>query len=176
MSASALLSPEDARELFLWKWKDVSRAHVNSLLLEFRNFDFSKSGELEENQGLMLLESRGETKTVLEMREIFARIDINHNHKVSFLEWLCYIFEKDFTETNTFQDNEARAVAMDQARRAGDHARQLEEAEQKRKDEEEEEARRRAVELERESQLVCPFLQVLAIKVLDWSGRNVCFF
>jgi hypothetical protein len=176
MASSALLSPEDARELFLWKWKDVSRPQVNSLLIEFRKYDYSKSGELEENEALMLLEARGDTKTVIEMRETFARIDINHNHKLSFLEWLCYIFDKDFTETNTFQDNEARAAAMDQARRAGDHARQLEEAEQKRKAEEEEEARRRAEELERESQLVCLLLLTCCSISIDWSGWNVCLF
>lgn len=154
MSSSPFLSPEDARELFLWKWKDVSRNDVNALLVEFRKYDFSKTGELEENEALMLLESRGDTKTVIEMRETFAKIDANKNHKLSFLEWLCYIFEKDFIETNTFQDNEARAAAMEQARRAGEHARQLEEAEMQRKAAEEEAARRRAEEIERESKLV----------------------
>lgn len=154
MSSNPLLSPEDARELFLWKWKDVSRVEVNTLLAEFRKYDFSKTGELEENEALMLMEARGDTKTVIEMRETFGKIDTNKNHKLSFLEWLCYIYEKDFTETNTFQDNEARLAAMEQARRAGEHARQLEEAENQRKAAEEEAARRRAEELERESKLV----------------------
>lgn len=152
--SSILLSPEDARELFLWKWKDISRKDVNILLNEFRKYDYSKSGELEENEALMLLESRGETKTVIEMREIFNRIDTNKNHRLSFLEWLCYVYDKDYEETNTFQDNEARAAAMTQARLAGEHARQLEEAEARRKAEEEENARRRAEEIERESRLV----------------------
>lgn len=154
-TSSALLTPQDARELFLWKWKDVSRNDVNALLAEFRKYDYSKSGELEENEALMLLEARGDTKTVLEMRETFAKIDANNNRKISFLEWLCYVFEKDFTETNTFQDNDARAAAMEQARKAGEHARLLEEAEALRKAQEEEEAARRAAEIERESQLVC---------------------
>jgi hypothetical protein len=154
-TSSALLTPQDARELFLWKWKDVSRNDVNALLAEFRKYDYSKSGELEENEALMLLEARGDTKTVLEMRETFAKIDANNNRKISFLEWLCYVFEKDFTETNTFQDNDARAAAMEQARKAGEHARLLEQAEALRKAQEEEEAARRAAEIERESQLVC---------------------
>lgn len=157
MSSSALLSPQDARELFIWKWKDVSRNEVNALLAEFLKYDYSKSGELEENEALMLLEARGDTKTVLEMRETFARIDANNNRKISFLEWLCYVFNKDFAETNTFQDNEARAAAMDQARKAGEHARLLEEEENRRKAQEEEEAARRAAEIERESKLVCCF-------------------
>lgn len=156
-TSSALLSPQDARELFIWKWKDVSRNEVNALLAEFLKYDYSKSGELEENEALMLLEARGDTKTVLEMRETFARIDANNNRKISFLEWLCYVFNKDFAETNTFQDNEARAAAMDQARKAGEHARLLEEEENRRKAQEEEEAARRAAEIERESKLVCCF-------------------
>lgn len=152
--SNLLLSPEDARELFLWKWKDVSRKEVNNLLIEFRKYDYSKTGELEENHALMLLESRGETKTVIEMRETFNRIDTNKNHKLSFLEWLCYVYNKDYEETNTFQDNEARAAAMEQAQLAGERARKLEEEEAQRKAAEEEAARLRAEEIERESRLV----------------------
>jgi hypothetical protein len=155
MSASLqLLSPEDARELFLWRWKDVSRLELNEHLKEFKKFDLLHTGELEENHAMMLLESRGETKTARELREIFARIDINNNHKLSFLEWSCYLYNKDFQETNSFVDADARNAAMAEVQRAGEAARAIEEAAAKAKADEEEAARQRAAELERESQLV----------------------
>jgi hypothetical protein len=64
------LSPEDARELFLWRWKDITRANVNTLLKEFKKFDLHGNGELEEDRAMMLMEARGETKTALGNRHI----------------------------------------------------------------------------------------------------------
>mmetsp|Transcript_15006 Transcript_15006/g.15739 ORF Transcript_15006/g.15739 Transcript_15006/m.15739 type:complete len:261 (+) Transcript_15006:43-825(+) len=153
MSSLQLLSPEDARELFLWRWKDVTREDINEHLKEFKKFDLLKTGELEENHAMMLLESRGETKTARELRETFTKIDVNNNRKISFLEWCCYIYNKDFSETNSFVDVEARNAAMAEVQRAAEHARAVEEAAARAKAQEEEEARRRAEELERESQL-----------------------
>jgi hypothetical protein len=162
MSASLqLLSPEDARELFLWRWKDVSRTELNEHLKEFKKFDLLKTGELEENHAMMLLEARGETKTARELRETFARIDVNNNHKLSFLEWSCYLYNKDFQETNSFVDADARNAAMAEVQRAGEAARAIEEAAAKAKADEEEAARLRAAELERESQLVLFLLALL---------------
>jgi len=153
MSSFQLLSPEDARELFLWRWKDVTRDSINEHLREFKKFDLLKTGELEENHAMMLLESRGETKTARELRETFSRIDVNNNRKISFLEWCCYIYEKDFTETNSFVDQDARNAAMAEVEKAAEAARAVEEAAAKAKADEEAEAKRRAEELERESQL-----------------------
>ena len=103
---------------------------------------------------MMLLESRGETKTALELRETFAAIDIDKNHHLSFLEWCCYVFQKDYEETNNFVDEEARLAAMAEAHAAGEAARAIAEAQAKAKADEEEAARRRAEELEAESKLV----------------------
>jgi len=131
----------------------VSRQDINNELREFKKLDLNKTGELEENHAMMLLERRGDTKTALEMRETFARIDVNNNHKLSFLEWCCYVYDKDFAETNNFVDAEAREAAMAEAQAAGEAARALEEAAAKAKADEEEAARKRAEELERESKM-----------------------
>lgn len=154
MASLQELSPEDARELFLWRWKDVKRAELNEHLKEFKKFDLLQTGELEENHAMMLLESRGETKTARELREIFSKIDVNNNRKLSFLEWCCYLYDKDFQETNSFVDADARNAAMAEVQRAAEAARAVEEAAAKAKADEEERARLRAEELERESQLV----------------------
>lgn len=126
----------------------------DALLKEFKRFDLGKTGELEENQAMMLLESRKETKTALELRETFSAIDIDKNHKLSFLEWCCYVYQKDYQETNNFVDAEAREAAMAEALAAGAAAREIEEAAARAKAEEEEAARRRAEEIEAESKLV----------------------
>ena len=170
-----LLSPEDARELFLWRWKDITRNELNEHLKEFKKFDLLHTGELEENHAMMLLEARGETKTARELRETFAKIDVNNNHKLSFLEWCCYLYNKDFQETNSFVDADARNAAMAEVQRAGEAARALEEAAAKAKADEEEAARQRAAELERESQLVLFSLSSILTSI-DRSCRNVCLF
>lgn len=163
MASLQLLSPEDARELFLWRWKDVERNDINEHLKEFKKFDLLKTGELEENHAMMLLESRGETKTARELRETFTKIDVNNNRKISFLEWCCYIYNKDFTETNSFVDTDARNAAMAQVQQAAEHARAVEEAAAAAKLREEEAARLRAEEIERESQLVIIIYLLLII-------------
>jgi chemotaxis protein histidine kinase CheA len=175
MSSFQLLSPEDARELFLWRWKDVTRDSINEHLREFKKFDLLKTGELEENHAMMLLESRGETKTARELRETFSRIDVNNNRKISFLEWCCYIYEKDFTETNSFVDQDARNAAMAEVEKAAEAARAVEEAAAKAKADEEAEAKRRAEELERESQLVRINLNCFD-SILDWCRWYVRLF
>ena len=103
---------------------------------------------------MMLLESRKETKTALELRQTFAAIDIDKNHKLSFLEWCCYVYNKDYEATNNFVDNEAREAAMAEAMAAGAAAREIEEAAAQAKAAEEEAARKRAEEIEAESKLV----------------------
>ena len=103
---------------------------------------------------MMLLESRKETKTALELRETFAEIDVDKNHKLSFLEWCCYVYNKDYDATNNFVDNDAREAAMSEAMAAGAAAREIEEAAARAREEEEAAARMRAEELEAESKLV----------------------
>jgi 2-hydroxychromene-2-carboxylate isomerase len=112
----------DQLELFVWRWKDVSRADINARLKEFKKFDLNKTGELEENHTMMLLESRGETKTAVELRAMVAEIDMDHNHTVNFLEWCCAIYNKSWEDTNNFADDDARLAAMEEAKKAGEKA------------------------------------------------------
>jgi hypothetical protein len=43
---------------------------------------------------MRLLEARGETKSFKELRQMVADIDVDQNHKLSFLEWACGVFSK----------------------------------------------------------------------------------
>lgn len=154
MSALVLESAEDQLELFLWKWgSEVTREEITARLTEFKRFDFNNTGYLEENQTMMLLESRGETKTAVELRAMVADIDKDHDHKVNFLEWCCAVYKKSWEETNNFSDEAARDAAMAQAKAAGEEAARVRAAIEAAKAAEEEKARRRAEELEAESRL-----------------------
>jgi Ca2+-binding EF-hand superfamily protein len=116
MSKLNLQSPEEQRELFLWKFKDVSRTDINERLAEFKRFDFGNKGELEEDQALMLLEYRGETKTFLELRAMVSDMDSDGNHRISFLEWCCALYQKNYAELDDFVDEEARQAALASAK------------------------------------------------------------
>jgi hypothetical protein len=155
---------EDQKELFLWRWKDVHRDELNERYKEFKRFDMNGDGELEENNAMRLLESRGETKTAAELRAMLAEMDKNNNHKLSFLEWCCALYNKSFDETNNFVNEDELAKAMDEIRIASERAAQVEAAIRKAKEDEEAAAARRAEELERESKLV------------DIESSNFCIF
>jgi len=94
---------EHQAEYFLLKFKvdGVSSDAVYKLLFQFKQFDTSESGELEEDQALRLLEMRGETKTFKEMRAMVAEIDLDRNRKLSFLEWCCAVFKKSWQVLHT---------------------------------------------------------------------------
>ena len=82
---NSVQTPHEQLELFLWKFKDVQREDITEKLDEFLKFDKGKKGELEENEAMMLLEARGETKTFRELRQMVADMDIDTNHRLSFL-------------------------------------------------------------------------------------------
>lgn len=128
---------------------------ITEKLKEYKRFDLANNGELEENNAMRLLESRGETKTATELRAILNSIDFNNNHKLSFLEWCCYLYSKSYEETNNFVNEEAQALALLEIQKAKDAAAAVEAEIQRRKAEDEAAAAERAAELERESQLVC---------------------
>lgn len=153
MSSLVLESSEDQLELFIWRWKDVSRADINARLKEFKKFDLNKTGELEENHTMMLLESRGETKTAVELRAMVAEIDQDHNHHVNFLEWCCAIYSKSWEDTNNFADDEARIAAMAEAKKAGEKAAEAQAAIATASAADEEATKKRADELEKEAAL-----------------------
>jgi Ca2+-binding EF-hand superfamily protein len=80
---------------------------------EFQRFDLGGNGNLEarhllhllhlhsftmsqENQAMMLLEHRGETKTLHELRAMVSDMDKNRDHQLSFLEWAACHYEKSW--------------------------------------------------------------------------------
>jgi len=86
-------------EFFLLKFgkdDDIVRPEVLSLKDQFKKFAKPNKGELEEDEALRLLESRDQTKTFKEMRQMVADIDIDKNRKLSFLEWACAIYSKSW--------------------------------------------------------------------------------
>jgi tetrahydromethanopterin S-methyltransferase subunit H len=122
-------------------------------LEEFNRFDLQKRGELDDHEAMMLLESRGETKTAVELRQMVKDIDKDGNHRVSFVEWCCAVYDKPYNALNDFADDAAREAAMAQAKLAGDKARAAAALIQAAKDEEERKAVERAAQLEAESKL-----------------------
>lgn len=81
-------------------------------------------------------------------------MDKDHNHKLSFIEWLCAHFHKNFEDLNNFVDQAARDKAMEEAMKYGEEARAAEEEIQKAAELKEVEAQLRAAQLEEESKLV----------------------
>lgn len=111
----------------------------------------------------MLLEHRGQVRTARELREAVGDMDKDHNHKLSFIEWLCFHFKKSFEDLNNFVDDEARTKAMEEAMKFGEEARLAEEEIQKAAELKELEAQIRAAQLEEESKLVSVIIIVVII-------------
>ena len=93
----AMTNSEQA-EYFLRKFNrhtDINRPKVMILKKEFESFDDRPGGpfgELAEDQAMRLLESRGEAHTLKEIRALVEKIDVDQNHKLSFLEWAWCVF------------------------------------------------------------------------------------
>lgn len=144
---------EQQRELFLWKFKDITREIINVELADFKKHDLKGVGELDEHEALMFLEHRGLAKTAMELRALLTDIDKDKNHKVNFLEWCCFHFEKPYEELNNFTDEAARQAALAEMRAAGESAKKAEAAIIAAKEAEEAAATKRAEELEAEAKL-----------------------
>ena len=102
-------------ELILWKFgaaHSITREEITERLNEFLKFDRSNTGELEENEALQLLEYRGDTRTFRELRTLVAEMDLDNNHKISFVEYACAIYRLDYFSLNDFADEEARQAAL----------------------------------------------------------------
>jgi len=95
---------EQQAEYFLLRFKvdgDVSSAAVYKLLAQFQSFDTKKTGELEEDEAMRMLEARGEAKTFKELRTMVSEIDLDKNRKLCFLEWCCAVFKKSWKDLHT---------------------------------------------------------------------------
>lgn len=121
---------------------------------DFKKHDLCKRGELDEHEAMMLLEHRGSTKTFQELRAMISDMDVDNNHRISFIEWCCAVFHKPYAELNNFADEEARQAALAEARAHAEAAKAVEEEMKRAKEGEEAAARERAEAIERESKMV----------------------
>jgi len=104
-------------ELFLLKFQrdsDISRHGILELLKQFDRFDTRHQGELEEDEALRLLEARKETKTVAELRQLVKDIDLDHNHKLCFLELCCSVFKKSWAILHAPTHDPAQLALLNQ--------------------------------------------------------------
>lgn len=148
-----LESPAEQKELFLWKFPEVPREEVNSLLKDFIQKDSKHIGEIDEFSCLYILEHRGMTKTATELRQLVAEMDQDKNKLISFIELCCGIFQKPIGEINNFVDEEARTRAITAAMEASKLKRDAETEIARAKEAAELAAQIRAAAIERESKL-----------------------
>lgn len=113
----------------------------------------AKTGELDEHEAMMFLEHRQQTKTAMELRALLVDIDKDGNHKLNFLEWCCFYFNKSYDDLNDFVDEEARARALAEAAEAAIKIQEAQKAIEEAKRKEEEDAAKEAAEIEEESKL-----------------------
>jgi len=106
-------------EFFLLKFPEVGREKVIELRDAFVKFDSRKVGELQEDEALRLLEYRGETKRVVELRKMVKEMDYDKNRELSFLEWCCAYFSKSWRDLHTPGKNQKEVdKALDKLRLA----------------------------------------------------------
>jgi len=83
-------------QFFHLKFPELGKEKINEMRDVFMKFDGRKVGELQEDEALRLLEYRGETKRVVELRQMVQEMDYDHNREISFLEWSCAYFGKSW--------------------------------------------------------------------------------
>eukprot|EP01114_Cavostelium_apophysatum_P023697 TRINITY_DN9010_c0_g1_i1.p2 TRINITY_DN9010_c0_g1~~TRINITY_DN9010_c0_g1_i1.p2 ORF type:complete len:263 (-),score=103.95 TRINITY_DN9010_c0_g1_i1:1923-2711(-) len=94
-------------EFFLLKFPDVDRTKSMEMADSFKKFDGRGKGELQEDEALRLLESRKETKRVVELRQMVKDMDFDKNRDLCFLEWACAYFNKSWKTLHSPSANQA---------------------------------------------------------------------
>jgi Ca2+-binding EF-hand superfamily protein len=89
---------------------------------DFSRYNLNATGEINEHDAMRLLEARGATKTATELRQLFNNIDIDRNRHISFLEWCCAYYQRSYEDLNTFADEAARELAMQEVQTDTAHA------------------------------------------------------
>jgi len=101
---------------FLIKFPDMNdTAHRKAIAIlrqQFDLFDSSHLGELQEDEALQLMEHRGETKTFKELRKMISGYDLDHNHKLGFLELACVLFGKSWTDLHSPSGDASQVEAL----------------------------------------------------------------
>jgi len=120
-------------EFFLLKFPDVTRSPALEMAASFKKFDSRGVGELQEDEAMRLLESRGETKRFVELRSMVKEMDFDQNRELSMLEWACAYYGKSWKILHTPSPNQEevdRAMtklkhAMQKEIEAGERARKM---------------------------------------------------
>jgi hypothetical protein len=153
---------------FRWKYRDIPRDAVGTVVQDFYLFDRDKKGSLTEAEALRLLEHNGLPKTAIELRELVP-CEADGTRKITFLDICCVFFEKSFDELNNFSDEASREIALKEARELEMVAIEAENQIKRAKLLEEEAARLRAEEIEKESLLVRAFFHDHIVAFLSFS-------
>jgi hypothetical protein len=150
---------EEQRELFLWKFPEVSRVEVTAMLKDFRRYDMSKKNGLDYYELMLLMEYRGCVMSAMEIMGMVGNEYHDSHTRLSFVEWLCAYFMKDYQEMFVYVNDSGK---LEEAMKYSEEARRLEE--EMKRDEEMREMRAsiRAAALERESKLVSCLVQLMA--------------
>merc|ERR1712000_494970 len=85
---------------------------------EFKAFSEMEAGgiqELNEFEAHRFLEKRGGSKTVKNMREELAGIDIDFNRRVAFIEYLLFKYKKSLKDLFTAKPNAALLAKLERA-------------------------------------------------------------
>ncbi len=148
---------EEQRELFLWKYTDISRKDVNEMLKDFRRFDIGNKGGLDYYELMLLMEHRGCVMTATEIMGMVGNEYHDSSTRLSFIEWLCAYYMKDYQDMFVYVDEASRQAALDEAMKYTEEARRLELEIERSQQLREMRASIRAAALERESKLVSEF-------------------
>jgi len=103
-------------EFFLLKFgqeDDIKRDEVTKLKNDFQKFAKPGACELEEDEAMRFLDSLNKTKTFKELRQMVADIDVDHNRKLSFLEWACAIYSKSWDKLHAQVIDQAAVQAAE---------------------------------------------------------------
>tara|TARA_B110000208_G_C11742049_1_gene420296 strand:+ start:40 stop:1611 length:1572 start_codon:yes stop_codon:yes gene_type:complete len=104
---SVQMSDIEQAEYFLRQFAqhtDVKRTTVKAMLKDFIRYDKGKKGHLEENEAMMMLESRGDPTSFVDLRGKVRDIDLHQKRNLSFLEWCCAVFDKSWIELHQRTD------------------------------------------------------------------------
>lgn len=144
----------EQREMFLLRFRDIDRTDCVKLADDFKIFDVYNKNELTEHQVLMLLEDRNQTKTATELREILGEMRKGESKNITFVEFACSFFGKNFEDLDNFVDEEAKEIAKKEAEKQEELVQLVEEETKRKREEDETKAAAKAAELEAESKLV----------------------
>lgn len=102
---------------FVGEFQGKKFEEVLNLTEEFRKFAPGKSEikSLDEQQAHLLLEKRGEAKTIREMRDLLRKIDIDTDGRLALLEYLLFKFNKTPQDLFTAKPNKHLVEQLEKA-------------------------------------------------------------